>query len=75
MKCMDNPDEPAEIKTESQRKLPCLIANDGEPINHLWEGIKLSLTETVNKNSPSLGKNADYMKSSKIKNLPPFLVV
>jgi len=75
MKCVENPDEPIEIKSETQRKLPCIIANDANPINHIHEGIKIALEEVVNKNSPTLGRSADYLKTLKIAALPPYLVI
>ena len=40
LKCVENPDEEVEIKTESLRKLPCIIDNQSNPVNHLHEGIK-----------------------------------
>jgi len=53
-----------------------MIANEGgDPINHLAEGVKLVLEEVVNKNSPTLGRNADYLKVSKVNKLPPYLIV
>lgn len=45
----DNPDEPVETKTESLRKLPCIIDNQSNPVNHLHEGIQaVSLIPKIN---------------------------
>ena len=69
LKNLENPDEPIEIKSESSRKLPCIIASEPNPVNHLSEGIKAALEEIVNKFSPTLGRNADYLKNLKISKL------
>ena len=37
--------------------------------------VQLSLKEHIEKQSPVLGRNAQYEKSSSIASLPPFLVV
>ena len=37
--------------------------------------VQLSLKEHIEKNSPVLGRNAQYEKTSSIASLPPFLVV
>jgi len=73
--CLDNPEEPAEIKSENIRKLPCIIDNQSNPVNHLSEGIQAALEETLEKNSTSLGTLARYKKTSRIKKLPPYLIV
>lgn len=73
--CIENPEEPPEVKTETLRKLPCIIDNQSNPINHLHEGIQAGLEETLEKNSPSLGRLAQYKKVSRLKKLPPYLVV
>jgi len=74
-KCVENPEEPPETRSDSLRKLPCIIDNQSNPINHLHEGIKAALEEEIEKNSPSLGRTALYHKYSKIKKLPPYLIV
>jgi ubiquitin carboxyl-terminal hydrolase 14 len=37
-----------------------------KPIDHLIEGLKSSLESEIEKNSPSLGRNAIYHKISRI---------
>mmetsp|Transcript_23936 Transcript_23936/g.27821 ORF Transcript_23936/g.27821 Transcript_23936/m.27821 type:complete len:512 (+) Transcript_23936:53-1588(+) len=71
----ENPDEPAETRTEYNRKLSCIIDNQKNPIDHLFDGIKAALDESVTKYSPSLSRDAEYIKSSRISRLPPYLVV
>lgn len=75
LRCAENPDEEPQVKTESLRKLPCIIDNQNNPINNLSEGIKIALEENIEKTSPSLGRMAEYHKISRIKKLPPYLIV
>jgi ubiquitin carboxyl-terminal hydrolase 14 len=44
-------------------------------INHLHEGLALSLEGSVEKNSDLLGRNAQWAKRQKIKKLPKYLCV
>lgn len=53
-------------------KLDCNIRND---TNHLREGINIALNETIEKTSPSLGREATYTKSSRISRLPKYMPV
>ncbi|KAK4987533.1 deubiquitinating enzyme [Elasticomyces elasticus] len=60
------------VGSETFLKLDCNIRVD---TNHLREGIKIALNESIEKNSPSLGRNAMYTKSLRISRLPKFLPV
>ena len=53
-------------------KLDCHINKD---INHLSEGISAGLSEKIEKNSETLGRNASYTKRSRISRLPKYLTV
>lgn len=53
-------------------KLNCHIDKD---INHLRDGILASLTETIEKKSDTLDREATYTKRSKISRLPKYLTV
>lgn len=53
-------------------KLDCNIRGD---TNHLREGINIALNETIEKTSPSLGREAQYTKRSRISRLPKYLPV
>jgi ubiquitin carboxyl-terminal hydrolase 14 len=72
MTCVENPDEPNDVRTESLFHLTCHIGNS---TNHLFEGLTSSLTETITKQSPSLNKSSDYLVKKSFKSLPEYLVV
>jgi ubiquitin carboxyl-terminal hydrolase 14 len=54
------------------RKLRCHI---GQDTTYLQEGVLKDLDEPLERRSPSLGRTAKYVKSSRIASLPRFLVV
>lgn len=64
--------EPVVESDESFLKLDCHI---DQSINHLRDGILAGLTETIEKNSPILGHDASYVKTSRISRLPQYLTV
>lgn len=71
------PAEAAEMEetkhaSESFLKLNCHIDTN---INHLEEGLKVGLTETIEKRSEALGADAEYTKTSQISRLPKYLTV
>ncbi|KAL9098385.1 MAG: hypothetical protein Q9163_005949 [Psora crenata] len=43
--------------------------------NHLHDGILAGLSEKIQKHSPSLGRDAEYTKTSRISRLPKYLTV
>ncbi|PSK33450.1 Ubiquitin carboxyl-terminal hydrolase 6 [Elsinoe australis] len=53
-------------------KLDCNIRGD---TNHMREGISIGLNETIEKQSPSLNREATYTKASRISRLPKYLPV
>lgn len=53
-------------------KLDCNIRGD---TNHLRDGINIGLNETIEKTSPSLGREATYTKRSRIARLPKYMPV
>ena len=67
--------EKGEQPVESQDtffKLDCHISKE---TNHLRDGVVEALSEKIEKNSPSLGRNAMYTKTSRIARLPKYLPV
>lgn len=64
--------EPAVESEETFLKLDCHI---DVSINHLRDGILAGLTEEIEKNSPSLGRDALYTKTARISRLPKYLTV
>ncbi|KAL9125125.1 MAG: hypothetical protein Q9217_005624 [Psora testacea] len=53
-------------------KLDCHIEST---TNHLRDGILSGLSEKIEKQSPSLGRDAEYTKTSRISRLPKYLTV
>ncbi|KAK6379977.1 deubiquitinating enzyme [Exophiala oligosperma] len=53
-------------------KLDCHI---DQSINHLRDGLLAGLTEEIEKNSPTLDRNAIYTKTSRVSRLPKYLTV
>lgn len=53
-------------------KLDCNIRGD---TNHLVDGIKIALNESIEKTSESLGREATYTKRSRISRLPRYMPV
>ncbi|XP_065890713.1 ubiquitin carboxyl-terminal hydrolase 14-like [Dysidea avara] len=72
LKCDENPDEPVAMDTERQYQLNCFIQQD---VKYMLTGLKLGLQTNLDKHSASLGRNAQYTKTSQIDRLPAYLVV
>ena len=69
---LKNKESEAEPPTEQKEhvlKLSCHIDNNNNPINHLAEGLKISLEGDIEKNSFFLNKNCVYFKQSLINRL------
>lgn len=75
LKCLECDEEPPSVTEESQRLLLCHLGTQTDPISHIGQGVALSLKEHIEKNSPVLGRNAQYEKSSAISTLPPYLIL
>lgn len=73
--------EPAVKSYDLHRKLVCNIqgGSDGNSsnvnVNHIQEGIALSLNGSIEKRSEVLGRNAMWTRKQRIARLPPVLVV
>jgi len=72
LKCLEDPSDIGEDRIEPFFKLRCHIT---EEVNFLSDGIKRSLVEEIEKNSPVLGRNAKYSRESRIIKLPEYLPV
>ncbi|KAM7254554.1 hypothetical protein ACFE04_003934 [Oxalis oulophora] len=68
--CQESGEESSE--TESVYSLKCHISQE---VNHLHEGLKHGLKSEMEKVSPSLGRNAIYLKESLINGLPRYLTI
>jgi ubiquitin carboxyl-terminal hydrolase 14 len=78
-KCLESDDELVDVKTESQRLFICHMGTASEPMNHMTEGVKLSLKEHIEKNTsidgPLGGRSAQWEKTSVMADLPPYLFI
>lgn len=75
MKCLECDEEPTTTQEEMQRVLLCHLGTQTDPVSHIYQGVSLSLKEHIEKQSPALGRNAQYEKTSALASLPPFLIV
>ncbi|ETW50716.1 hypothetical protein PFMALIP_01241 [Plasmodium falciparum MaliPS096_E11] len=64
-----------ETTQEFNNKLICYMGTPNTPVNHLHEGIRLSLHEKIRKNRNEDNKECIYEKKSEINSLPPYLIV
>ncbi|XP_030068781.1 ubiquitin carboxyl-terminal hydrolase 14 isoform X2 [Microcaecilia unicolor] len=72
MKCTEAEEEDATKGKENQLQLSCFI---NQEVKYLFTGLKLRLQEEITKLSPTLERNALYIKSSKISRLPAYLTI
>ncbi|XP_069476981.1 ubiquitin carboxyl-terminal hydrolase 14 isoform X2 [Ambystoma mexicanum] len=72
MKCTEAEEEEPAKGTENQLQLSCFI---NQEVKYLFTGLKLRLQEEITKHSPSLQRNALYIKSNKIRRLPAYLTI
>ncbi|KAA1474156.1 cysteine proteinase [Dentipellis sp. KUC8613] len=72
LKCDEAPDEPATVSTENVLKLEC---NINATTNYMASGIMDALDQKVEKQSPSLGRQAVYTQRSRLERLPQYLAV
>lgn len=70
-----NLDDEYEITEEFHNKLICYMGTHNVPVNHMHEGIRLSLNEKIKKIRSKDEKDALYEKKSEIDSLPPYLIV
>ncbi|EGC37165.1 hypothetical protein DICPUDRAFT_54181 [Dictyostelium purpureum] len=70
--CKDNPSEEPTTREETLLKLACNITVE---TSYLLEGLKKGLEEEISKASPSLHRDATYVKKTLIKELPQYLMV
>ncbi|XP_061452725.1 ubiquitin carboxyl-terminal hydrolase 14 [Rhineura floridana] len=72
MKCTEAEEEDVTKGRENQLQLSCFI---NQEVKYLFTGLKLRLQEEITKLSPTLQRNALYLKSSKISRLPAYLTI
>ncbi|XP_074640223.1 ubiquitin carboxyl-terminal hydrolase 14-like [Tubulanus polymorphus] len=72
MKCVECDDEPVNKSHETLYQLSCFIVQE---VKYMHTGLKSRLQETITKNSSFLGRDAQYVKTSKISRLPGYLPI
>ncbi|KAG8442168.1 hypothetical protein GDO86_011098 [Hymenochirus boettgeri] len=72
MKCTESEEEEVTKSKETQLQLSCFISQE---VKYLFTGLKLRLQEEITKHSPSLQRNALYIKTSRISRLPAYLTI
>lgn len=72
MKSEEAPEEPTTKGTESFLKLDCHISIS---TNYVRDGLLAGLEEKIEKNSVTLGRNAEYKKTKRVTRLPKYLTV
>ncbi|KAF2721218.1 ubiquitin carboxyl-terminal hydrolase 14 [Polychaeton citri CBS 116435] len=70
--CDEAPEEEPVIGQDMFNDLKCNISNE---VYHLREGLSIGLNEQIEKQSPSLGRNAMYTKQSRISRMPKYLPI
>lgn len=72
MKCIEAADEEVKRSQENFLQLSCFISSE---VKYMHSGLRLRLNEQITKKSPSLDRDASYMKQSLISRLPSYLTV
>jgi len=75
LKCLECDEEAPQETVDAQRVMLCHLGTQTEPVSHIHQGVALSLKEHIEKQSPTLGRNAQYEKTSSLATLPPFMLV
>lgn len=75
MKNKETDAEPEQQTTEKVLRLQCHIDNNNKPIDHLAEGLKISLEGDIEKHSPVLDRNCIYFKKAQVNKLPEYLTI
>lgn len=72
MKCKESPEEPSTFSKENFLQMSCFISTE---VKYMQSGLKLKLHEILTKQSPTLGRDAEYTRTSLISRLPAYLAV
>eukprot|EP00177_Eucheuma_denticulatum_P007061 GFKZ01012848.1.p1 GENE.GFKZ01012848.1~~GFKZ01012848.1.p1 ORF type:complete len:475 (-),score=79.72 GFKZ01012848.1:1170-2594(-) len=71
-KCGEGDDAEVVEREENVRALKCHISVN---VNHLSQGVREGLEETIEKHSDRLGRTAEWKRTAKMDKIPPFLIV
>ncbi|GAA6040426.1 hypothetical protein JCM8097_004543 [Rhodosporidiobolus ruineniae] len=72
LKSDEAPEEPATTSKERFLELKCNISSS---TNYLMQGLTESMEQEMEKNSPSLGRQAVYKETTRVSRLPSYLTV
>nr|XP_054772940.1 ubiquitin carboxyl-terminal hydrolase 14-like [Lytechinus pictus] len=72
LKCVESEEETPVKSKETFYQLSCFISQE---VKYLHTGLKNRLQETLVKSSPTLNRDAQYIKESKINRLPAYLTI
>ncbi|KAI0689726.1 cysteine proteinase [Cerioporus squamosus] len=72
LKCDEAPEEPESVSTEKVLKISCNISG---AVNYMQQGIMEALDGKVEKQSPTLGREAVYTSTQRLARLPAYLTV
>merc|ERR1719198_2643344 len=72
MTCDENPDEPPTVTTETGQTI---LANVNKDTGHVLASLESSMEESLVKKSPSLDRDAQYTKKSRLTRCPGYLAV
>ncbi|KAI0744597.1 cysteine proteinase [Earliella scabrosa] len=72
LKCAEAPEEPESVAFEKVLKISCNISN---AVNYMQQGIMEALDGTIEKQSPTLGREAVYSSTQRLSRLPTYLTV
>ena len=75
VKNKESEEEPVQVAKENVLRLSCHIDNNNNPINHLAEGLKISLECEIEKHCDFLGRNAIWFKQSKVNKLVSLILI
>lgn len=70
--CIESEEEATYKTAETSRYLKCHISRE---VNHLHQGIAEGLDNELDKHSEKLGRTAKWKRETKLKKIPPFLIV
>lgn len=70
--CVEDESEEPVQRTDKIRMLKCHISKE---VNNLGQGIHEGLEDEIEKRSENLGRTAKWKRTSKLKKIPPFVIV
>lgn len=69
------PEDPEQVMKESCYRLSCTIDGGETVVNHMIEGLKLTMQGEVEKRSETLDRNCIYTKTTAVNKLPSYMMI